>query len=340
MSAADSSNILNRLELSHNLRGSLQRAAGYAHQQSHREVTLEHLLLALTEDRDAAVILEASNVDISGLVTEVSDYLGRLEDRVVGEEARQPTLGRDLIHICQSAAAAAQKSQRRAIGSALVLAAIVGEGRSPSAQMLRNHGLTFEQAIQALRQANTAQAARPVPSAPTPSPPPEAGEAPAPEHEVAPHPPGGEQVSEMPAPAAPDLQPRAQGVAAQGEQAREATPGPTSLDPRISGPIRQVQAARDILAGARERVAAAGGAPAKAPQADEAPSPATPASTPLPQPPAEAVTVAPEPDRARQEPPSPAAAPPLPPPRWRHWRGWRRSWPPRPARRSRPSTRS
>jgi len=126
MSAADSSNILNRLELSYNLRGSLQRAAGYAYQQSHREVTLEHLLLALAEDRDAAVILEASNVDISGLVTEVSDYLGRLDDRVVGEEARQPTLGRDLIHICQSAAAAAQKSQRRAIGSALVLAAIVG----------------------------------------------------------------------------------------------------------------------------------------------------------------------------------------------------------------------
>jgi hypothetical protein len=114
MSAADSSNILNRLELSPNLRGSLQRAAGYAHQQLHREVTLEHLLLALAEDRDAAVILEASNVDISGLVTEVSDYLGRLEDRVVGEEARQPTLGRDLIHICQSAAAAAQKSQRTA----------------------------------------------------------------------------------------------------------------------------------------------------------------------------------------------------------------------------------
>ena len=50
MSAADSSNILNRLELSHNLRGSLQRAAGYAHQQSHREVTLEHLLLALIDD--------------------------------------------------------------------------------------------------------------------------------------------------------------------------------------------------------------------------------------------------------------------------------------------------
>ena len=85
MSAGDSSNILNRLELSHNLRGSLQRAAGYAYQQSHREVTLEHLLLALTEDRDAAVILEASNVDLSGLVTEVSDYLGRLEDRVAGD---------------------------------------------------------------------------------------------------------------------------------------------------------------------------------------------------------------------------------------------------------------
>ena len=275
MSAGDSSNILNRLELSHNLRGSLQHAAGYAYQQSHREVTLEHLLLALTEDRDAAVILEASNVDLSGLVTEVSDYLGRLEDRVAGDDARQPTLGRDLIHICQSAAAAAQKSQRRAIGSALVLAAIVGEGRSPSAQMLRNHGLTFEQAIEALRQSNAAQAARPVASA-------------------EPQPPQATVAQEAPATSAPpatDQSPQPEASSAQGEQPREAAPEAAPVDPRIRGPIRKVQAARDILAGARERVAAVGGGPVSSPQSEMQPSP--PAAAPA--------TAPPEADTATQE---------------------------------------
>ena len=107
MSGSDSSNILNRLEMSHDLRGSLQRAVTYAYQQGHREVTLEHLLLALAEDRDAAIILEASRVDMAALVTEVSDYLGRLDDGVAADGPRQPALGRDIVHIFQSAGAAA-----------------------------------------------------------------------------------------------------------------------------------------------------------------------------------------------------------------------------------------
>ena len=244
MSATDQSNILNRLELSHNLRGSLQRAAAYAYQQSHREVTVEHLLLSLTEDRDAAVILEASNVAVANLVTEVADYLGRLEDRVESDGARQPTLGRDLIHIFQSAAAAAQKSQRRAVGSALVLAAIVGEGRSPSAHMLKNHGLTFEQAIAALRQANVAQAARPVPQ------PAEEPAVPPPSAAAAPIPSGA---------------------------ATAPSPSPT---PEVA-PVRNVQAARDVLASARERVAAAGGS-ANSQVAAEKPEPDEPSAGPAP----------------------------------------------------------
>ena len=39
---------------------------------------LEHLLLALTEDPDAAAVLQASNVDLLRLGTDVSGYLGRL----------------------------------------------------------------------------------------------------------------------------------------------------------------------------------------------------------------------------------------------------------------------
>lgn len=252
MSATDQSNILNRLELSHNLRGSLQRAAAYAYQQSHREVTVEHLLLSLTEDRDAAVILEASNVEVAKLVTEVADYLGRLEDRVEGDGARQPTLGRDLIHIFQSAAAAAQKSQRRAVGSALVLAAIVGEGRSPSAHMLKNHGMTFEQAIAALRQANAAQAARPVPQ-------------PAEEPSHGTPTPSDAQPADEPGPPPPSA---------------AATPlpnGAATAPPPEVAPVRNVQAARDVLASARERVAAVGGtadsqAGAETPQSADKPS--------------------------------------------------------------------
>jgi ATP-dependent Clp protease ATP-binding subunit ClpA len=44
--------------------GTLGRAADYAANQGHAAVTLEHVLLALTEDDDAAGVLAASRVDV------------------------------------------------------------------------------------------------------------------------------------------------------------------------------------------------------------------------------------------------------------------------------------
>jgi ATP-dependent Clp protease ATP-binding subunit ClpA len=69
MSQREAENPIGRVEMSQNLRDSLQRAITYAYEQSHRQVTLEHLLLALAEDREAAVILEASSVSVQALVT-------------------------------------------------------------------------------------------------------------------------------------------------------------------------------------------------------------------------------------------------------------------------------
>ena len=162
-----SQDALNRIEMSPNLQASLQRAIGYAYEQSHRTVTLEHVLLALAEDREAAPILEASSVALPDLVADVSDYLGHLDDRLPPDGARQPVMGDDVQHIIQSAAAAAHKGGRRGISSALALAAIVGDGRSPAANMLRNRGLTFENAISALKRVNASPPAQVVP-APTP----------------------------------------------------------------------------------------------------------------------------------------------------------------------------
>lgn len=237
MSQREPENPINRVEMSPSLRGSLQRAITYAYEQSHRQVTLEHLLLALAEDREAAVILEASSVPVEALVIEVSDYLGRISDRVPDNAGREPALGGDVQHIIQSAGAAAQKSQRRGVSSALALAAIVGDGRSPAAQMLRNHGLTFEHAIAALKQANAATAAGPDQQQQgSVSPPAEA--------------PANQQ---FPAPAGP--------VELQPSEPQISEPQPNAPTPSINDDARlqNVQAAHDIIAKARERIAAARG---------------------------------------------------------------------------------
>lgn len=154
---------LGRIPMSPFLTATLTRAAEYASAQAHREVTLEHLLLALAEDPEASVVLKSSNVDLARLTAEVSDHLGHSLDRVDPSAIVQPaTISRDLRRVLEAAAAAAQQGRRREINGAIVLAAIVGDGKSTAAHFLRNQGLTFEEAIRALQRATAAPTPRPV----------------------------------------------------------------------------------------------------------------------------------------------------------------------------------
>ena len=47
------------------LEESLQRSIDYAAKKNHEHVTVEHLLLALIEDTDAANLLKACNINLS-----------------------------------------------------------------------------------------------------------------------------------------------------------------------------------------------------------------------------------------------------------------------------------
>lgn len=145
------------------LKATLARAAEYAAAQLHREVTLEHVLLSLAEDPEASVVLKSSNVDIQRLMSDVSSFIGRNDDRVDTAAMAGAAISNDLRRILEASAAAASQGRRREINGAIVLAAIVGDGKSPSAHMLRSQGLTFEQAIRALQQAAAPQPQRPQP---------------------------------------------------------------------------------------------------------------------------------------------------------------------------------
>ena len=148
---------LARVPMSPNLMATLTRAADYARQQGHGRVTLEHVLLALTEDSDAALILQASQVAAEPLNADVTTHLTSLEPSGGnGQIAVAPELKR----VLEAAAAAAQQG-RRQVNGAIVLAAIVGEGKSTAAQMLRAQGLTFEHAIKALQRSSRPQTTKP-----------------------------------------------------------------------------------------------------------------------------------------------------------------------------------
>lgn len=263
---------LARIPMSQSLASSLARASGYAEAQLHREVTLEHLLLALTEDPDAAMILAASNIDMARVVTDVSGVLGRIDDRNQPAEASRLVVSADLKRILE-AAAAASRGRRREINGAIVLAAIVGDGRAPAAHILRSQGLTFEEAIRVLQRA----LAQP-PAAPQPVPQPA-----------------------ISAPAVPPpLMPHAEASPEAPGQSEAAAHGyaPPPLPPAGAGgagPLTGVT--EDLLASARARVgrsrptpAPTPPAPPPAPEAGYAPPPL---QQPLHRPPDHAAPVSP-----------------------------------------------
>src|SRR5882672_9160247 len=153
---------LRSIPMSPNLGQSLERAHRCARDQSHRLVTLEHLLLALIEDAEAALILQSANVDLGRLGTDVSGYLGRLMEDMRAEPGTEPRPDSELLRVLQAAASAAQQSKRKQIDGAIVLAAIVGDGKSPAAGLLKALGMTFEEAIRALQRANTKARLKPL----------------------------------------------------------------------------------------------------------------------------------------------------------------------------------
>jgi hypothetical protein len=148
-----------RIARSEALVATLARASDYAAGQAHSVVTLEHLLLALTEDADAARVLVANAVDLGRLRNDVASFLG--QQPPTAAPGALPGHDPDLTKILAYAEAAARQSPRSdvQIDGAIVLAAIVGDGKSMAATFLKAQGLTFQAAIRVIRQSAATQAA-------------------------------------------------------------------------------------------------------------------------------------------------------------------------------------
>ncbi len=130
------------------LEQALHRALLLANERGHEFVTLEHLLLALTDDGDAAAVLRACNVEIDELRARVSEYVdNELDNLIVDQDAdAQPTvsfqrvLQRALIHV--------QSSGREQVTGANVLVAIFAERESNAAFFLQEQDMTRFDAVQ------------------------------------------------------------------------------------------------------------------------------------------------------------------------------------------------
>ena len=132
---------------SRNLEQSLHRALALANERHHEYATLEHLLLALIDDQDAAAVMRACNVDLDKLRRSLIAYLeSELENLVSdGNEDSKPTAG--FQRVIQRAVIHVQSSGREEVTGANVLVAIFAERESHAAYFLQEQDMTRYDAV-------------------------------------------------------------------------------------------------------------------------------------------------------------------------------------------------
>src|SRR5216110_1425922 len=132
---------------SRNLEQSLHRALALANQRKHEYATLEHLLLSLIDDEDAAGVMRACDVELPALRTTLTNYVdNELRSLVVddGEDAK-PTAG--FQRVIQRAVIHVQSSGREEVTGANVLVAIFAERESHAAYFLQEQDMTRYDAV-------------------------------------------------------------------------------------------------------------------------------------------------------------------------------------------------
>ncbi|MCZ6744010.1 MAG: ATP-dependent Clp protease ATP-binding subunit ClpA [Alphaproteobacteria bacterium] len=133
--------------LSRNLEQTLHRALEFAQQRHYEFATLEHLLLALTEDQDAVAVMRACGVDVARLREDLLAYIdNELAGLVLDQpEDAKPTAG--FQRVLQRAAIHVQSSGREEVTGANVLVALFSERESNAVYFLQEQEMTRLDAV-------------------------------------------------------------------------------------------------------------------------------------------------------------------------------------------------
>src|SRR5213079_2058288 len=132
---------------SQSLEQSLHRALAIANERHHQYATLEHLLLSLIDDADAAAVMRACSVDLDKLRGSLVNYLETEFENLVtdGAEDAKPTAG--FQRVLQRAVIHVQSSGHEEVTGANVLVAIFAERESHAAYFLQEQDMTRYDAV-------------------------------------------------------------------------------------------------------------------------------------------------------------------------------------------------
>ncbi|MEQ8557033.1 MAG: ATP-dependent Clp protease ATP-binding subunit ClpA [Henriciella sp.] len=134
--------------LTDSLETALEKALNLAGERSHEYSTLEHLLLALTEDTDAVEVMTACKVDLNQLRQSLTQYIDEeLSSLITDNPAAsvQPTAA--FQRVVQRAILHVESSGRDEVSGANVLISIFSERESHAAYFLQEQDMTRYDAV-------------------------------------------------------------------------------------------------------------------------------------------------------------------------------------------------
>ncbi|MHA6344721.1 ATP-dependent Clp protease ATP-binding subunit ClpA [Roseivivax sp. CAU 1761] len=133
---------------SNTLEQAIHAALALANSRSHEFATLEHLLLALVDEPDAARVMKACDVDTEELRTTLVEFIdGDLSNLVTDIEGSEAVPTAAFQRVIQRAAIHVQSSGRTEVTGANVLVAIFAERESNAAYFLQEQEMTRYDAV-------------------------------------------------------------------------------------------------------------------------------------------------------------------------------------------------
>jgi ATP-dependent Clp protease ATP-binding subunit ClpA len=133
--------------LSRNLEQTLHRALSLASERRHEYATLEHLLLGLADDTDAATVLRACGVDLDKLRTELTEFLDKELSGLATDRPGDPKPTAGFQRVVQRAAIHVQSSGKEEVTGANVLVALFSERESHAVYFLQAQDMTRLDAV-------------------------------------------------------------------------------------------------------------------------------------------------------------------------------------------------
>ena len=133
--------------LSKNLEQTLHRALALATERQQEYATLEHLLLALTEDQDSIAVLRACGVDLDRLRQDLTGFIDEESSKIGKLRSADPKPTAGFQRVVQRAIIHVQSSGREEVTGANLLVALFSERESHAVFFLQVHDMSRLDAV-------------------------------------------------------------------------------------------------------------------------------------------------------------------------------------------------